>query len=183
MKLKSHFKATLSSLVNSNVLIYGLKCSLGFIVGYSLYLFMPQYEVYWTLLSIILVISPEEKEAKRLALERMKANLIGSVAALVLFLIHQPTLPLIIVGALVVIAVCYLFDLLNVARTAMATLIIVLLYEQEKTSWTGAAERLICVVGGCLIGLMITLAIEALLDVIRRMWHIAPNTEVLSDGE
>jgi uncharacterized membrane protein YccC len=126
MKLKSHIKATLSSLVNSNVLIYSLKCALGFTIGYSLYLFIPQYEVYWTLLSIILVLSPEDKEAKRLALERMKANLIGSVIAVMLFLIHQPTLPLIILGVLAVISICYLFNLLNVARTAMATLIIVL---------------------------------------------------------
>jgi uncharacterized membrane protein YgaE (UPF0421/DUF939 family) len=183
MKLQSHFRATLSALINSNVLIYSLKCAIGFLVGFSLYAIFPQYEVNWAILSIILVLSPEDKEAKRLALERMKANLIGSVIAVVLFFFHEPNLQMMIIGALLVIAVCYLFGLLNVSRTALATLIIILLYEQEKTSWIGAAERLICVVGGCLIGLGITLVVESLLEWIRHKWHFSRNVEVLSDGE
>jgi uncharacterized membrane protein YgaE (UPF0421/DUF939 family) len=183
MKLHSHIKASLSALINSNVLVYTVKCTIGFLVGFSLYTVIPQYEVHWTILSIILVLSPEEKEARRLALERMKANLIGSVIAVVLFLVHQPNLFLIIVGAVAVIITCQLFNLLNVARTALATLIIVMVYEQERTSWVGAAERLICVVGGCLLGLVITLIIEGFLDFARRKWHIEPNREPLSDGE
>jgi hypothetical protein len=49
----------------------------------------------------------------------------------------------------------------------MATLIIVLIYEQETTSWLGAVERLVCVVTGCLIGLGITLSTAWLIDKIR----------------
>jgi len=183
MKLRSHIKATFSSLVNSNVLVYSIKCAVGFIVGFSLYPFLPQHDVNWTILSIILVLSPEEKEAKRLALERVKANLIGSVIAVILFVIHQPNLLLMIFGVIGVIATCSVFNLLNVTRTALATLVIVLLYEQEQTTWLGAAERLIFVVGGCLLGLGITLIIEAMLDLVRRKWHIEANTEALSDGE
>jgi uncharacterized membrane protein YccC len=183
MKLKSHIKATFSSLVNSNVLIYSIKCSIGFIIGFSLYAFLPEHDVTWTILSIILVLSPEDKEAKRLALERVKANLIGSVIAVGLFFLNQPDLLLMLIGVIAVIAICRIFNLLNVARTALATLIIVILYEQEQTSWIGGAERLIFVVGGCLIGLGITLIIEATLESVRRRWHISPNVEAMSDGE
>lgn len=165
---KNDWKTALSTLINSNVSMYTAKCVVGFIIGYSLYTAIPQYEVYWTLLSILLVLTPEDKDAKRLAFERMKANLIGSVVALVLFLIHKPNLTLIIIGVLAIIAICHVMNLLNVARTAMATLIIVLIYEQETTSWLGAVERLVCVVGGCLIGLGITLSTSWVLDFVQR---------------
>lgn len=177
MQLKSHIKAIFSHFVNSGVLIYGARCVIGFIIGYLIYLSFPQHGGYWTLLSILLVLTPEDKDARRIAIERMKANLIGSSVALFLYVAHKPTLPLIITGVLAIIAICHFFNLLNVARTAMATLIIVLIYEQEKTSWTGAAERLIFVVGGCLIGLGITLLTSAFLDWIRNAWHLEPEAK------
>lgn len=178
MKLQSHARTALSTFINSSVLIYSARCVIGFVIGYSLYINIPQYESYWTLLSILLVLTPEDKDARRLAIERMKANLIGSGVALILFLIHKPNLALILIGVLSTIAVCRLFNLLNVARTAMATLIIVLIYEQEKTSWMGAVERLVCVVSGCLIGLGITLITSALLDYLRRKWHLHPAEDI-----
>ena len=173
----SIFKTAFTRFVTSSVLIYSVRCIIGFVIGYTLYTNIPQYEGYWTLLSILLVLTPEDKDARRLAIERMKANLIGSAVALVLFLLHKPNLGLIIVGVLSIILICYLFNLLNVARTAMATLIIVLIYEQEQTSWLGAVERFVCVVSGCLIGLGITLVTAWLLDHTRRILHIeAPDT-------
>lgn len=177
MNLPTGWKALLSRLINSRITMYTAKCIVGFVIGYTLYTAIPQYEVYWALLSILLVLSPEDKDARRLAIERMKANLIGSLVALVLFLIHKPNLFLIIIGVLAVIIICQLTALINVARTAMATLIIVLVYEQEKTSWVGAVERLVCVVGGCLIGLGITFSTSFVLDFLRRKLGLTPLDE------
>jgi len=167
MRQKSPLKNLLALLVSSSVIIYSFRCVIGFIIGYSIYVGLPDYEGYWTLLSILLVLTPEDKDARRLSIERMKANLIGSSVALVLFLIHKPNLLIILLGVMVIIIVCYGLDLLNVARTAMATLIIVLIYEQETTSWLGAVERLICVVTGCVIGLGITLSTAWMIEKIR----------------
>lgn len=167
MRQKSPFRNLLALFVNSSVAIYSVRCIIGFIIGYSLYIGLPEYEGYWTLLSILLVLTPEDKDARRLSIERMKANLIGSSVALVLFLIHKPNLLTILIGVMAIIVICYGLSLLNVARTAMATLIIVLIYEQETTSWLGAVERLVCVVTGCLIGLGITLSTAWLIEKIR----------------
>jgi len=167
MRQKSPFRNLLELFVHSGVIIYAVRCIIGFIIGYTIYVTLPDYEGYWTLLSILLVITPEDKDAKRLSIERMKANLIGSCVALILFLIHRPNLFIILIGVMAIIVICYGFNLLNVARTAMATLIIVLIYEQETTSWLGAVERLVCVVTGCLIGLGITLSTAWLIEKVR----------------
>lgn len=167
MRQKSPLKNLLALFVHSSVIIYSVRCIIGFIIGYTIYVSLPDYEGYWTLLSILLVITPEDKDAKRLSIERMKANLIGSSVALILFLIHKPNLLLILIGVMAIIVVCYGLNLLNVARTAMATLIIVLIYEQATTSWLGAVERLVCVVTGCLIGLGITLSTAWMIEKVR----------------
>lgn len=168
---KYSWKPLLIELINSSVSMYAAKCVVGFVIGYTLYKAIPQYEVYWTLLSILLVLTPEDKDARRLAVERMKANLIGSVTGLLLYVMHKPNLWMILIGVLTIIVVCHTLKLIAVARTAMATLIIVLVYEQETTSWLGAVERLVCVVSGCLIGLGITFSTTFVLEYVRRKLH------------
>lgn len=71
--------------IGSDLIIYGFKCIIGFLIGYQLYLGFPEYELYWTMLSIILVISPEAKDARRLSIERFKSNLIGSGIGLLFY--------------------------------------------------------------------------------------------------
>ena len=63
--------------IGSDLIIYVFRCIIGFLIGYQLYIQFPEHELFWTLLSIILVISPEAKDSKRLAIERFKSNLIG----------------------------------------------------------------------------------------------------------
>ena len=76
--------------IGSDLVIYVLRCLIGFLIGYQLYLYFPEYEAYWTLLSIILVISPEAKDAKRLSVERFKSNVIGSILGLGCFIVYEP---------------------------------------------------------------------------------------------
>ncbi|MDF0719776.1 hypothetical protein P0M11_07150 [Kaistella sp. PBT33-4] len=58
--------------------IYILRFITGFSAGYFLMLTFPRFDLFWALLSIVLVISPEGKDTPRLSLERVKANLIGA---------------------------------------------------------------------------------------------------------
>jgi len=165
----------LTILLNSNVCIYTVKCLVGFSIGYFLIREIPNHEMNWTLLSILLVLSPDDKDAKRLAIERMKANLVGSAVGWLCYVIYKPNLYIILLGVVVTIVICYLFKLMTVTRTALATLIIVFIYEQKSASWYSAIERLLCVVGGCLIGVCITLIIAALITFIKKKLHISSN--------
>lgn len=154
--------------VGSDLIIYAFKCIIGFLIGYQLYLSFPQYELYWTMLSIILVISPEAKDARRLSIERFKSNLIGSGIGLFCYFIHAPNVFMLVLGIILSIATCYFFNLMNVARTAIVALIIVLIHEQKQMSWIGAVERFISVTTGCFIGLSITIITSAIINYWRK---------------
>ncbi|MFV8464764.1 FUSC family protein [Flavobacterium sp. LB1P62] len=163
--------------IGSDLIIYGFKCIIGFLIGYQLYLGFPQYELYWTMLSIILVISPEAKDARRLSIERFKSNLIGSGIGLFCYFIHAPNVYMLLLGIVLSIATCYLFKLMNVARTAIVALIIVLIHEQTQMSWIGAVERFISVTTGCFIGLSITIITSVVINYWRKKANL-PQEEL-----
>lgn len=137
---------------------YILKCLIGVSVCYVPYVFFPQHEFYWSIISVLLVLAPDHNDSNRLAMDRMKANIIGSIAGLVsyLFIAHFPTL-LVLSGAVIVnIIICYMLGLENTTRSALAALVIVLIQEKENSSWLAGFERMGCVIVGCLIAIIIT---------------------------
>ena len=153
--------------IGSDLVIYILRCLIGFLIGYQLYLYFNEYEAYWTLLSIVLVISPEAKDAKRLSIERFKSNLIGSSIGLFCFIIYKPNIYIMLLGIVLAIVVCYLFQLMNVARTAIVAFIIVAIHEQSQLNWLPALYRFVSVTAGCLIGLSITIVTSLLINYLR----------------
>ena len=150
--------------IGSDLVIYAFRCLIGFLIGYQLYLHFPHYEAYWTLLSIILVISPEAKDAKRLSIERFKSNVIGSLLGLGCFIVYEPNIYIMLLGIVLTVMVCYLFQLMNVARTAIVAFIIVAIHEQTQLSWLPAVYRFASVTVGCLIGLSITMLTSFLIN-------------------
>ncbi len=58
-------------------------------------------------------------------------------------------------GVVATIVLCFNMDLVGVCRTALVGFIIVMIYEETHSSWTGAIYRMVGVVLGCLIGLAI----------------------------
>lgn len=135
---------------------YNLKCLVGLTVGYVLYKSFPQESgtYLWILISILLSITHDNDS--KVAYDRMKGNIVGSTVGLLIFLLHNPpNLPTIGLGVVMTIAICSFLKLITVSRTALVALIIVVIYEESHSSWTGAAERLASVLIGCLIGLMI----------------------------
>ena len=145
---------------------YALECFLGTIIGYYLYLFHPVMGL-WSLLSIILVLSPDRKDAMNLALGRIKANLIGSSTGLMCFAIFPVGLVTTCIGVMTTLLICKLLKLELASRTAMISVLIVTIHEPGEYFWEIAIERAIGVGVGCLIGVILTYIFYNLLRLIK----------------
>lgn len=142
--------------INEQFGIYLVKCLIGVSVCYLFYKLFPEHRLYWSMVSVLLVISEDDMECMRLPISRIKANFIGSFVGLILFLIHPLNLMTTLAGVILTIFICYIFRLGAATRTALAALIIVMV--QEATDATGftAFERVGSVFIGCMVALLIT---------------------------
>ena len=136
-------------------LLYVLKCLIGATIGFFIYRAFPEGGA-WSLVSILLVLSPEGKEAINLAEVRIKANLVGAGTGLLLFFIHPPAFFMICLGVVIVLMICELLKLQVATRSALASVVIISIHETGKYFWQVAVERAAGVIGGCLIALLIT---------------------------
>lgn len=157
--------------IGSDLVIYIFRCCIGFGIGYELYTHFENPQLYWVLLSIVLVISPEAKDSKKIAIERFKANLIGSGIGLLCYFIGTPDRFIIAVGIILTISVCYFFNLMEVVRTAVVAIIIVMIHEQDSLSWTAAVEHLGVAIG-CVIGLLVTVITSFGINFLRKKLNI-----------
>lgn len=162
--------------VNSPFIVYTIRCVIGFLIGYFLIEAFPQHELFWVLLSIILVISPDENDAKKLTIERSKSNFIGSISGLLVFFIPIDDVYKITLGILIAISICRFADLMNVARSAIVALLIVLI-EHKTDSYWAPAERFIFVSLGCFIGLFITLVTSYIFNFLNKNTLIEDRNE------
>ena len=145
-----------SRFINSQFITYVIRCLIGFLIGYLLILYFSGIDLFWALLSIILVISPEENKAKQLTIDRFKSNFLGSLSGLIVFFIEIEDVYKVILGIIVTCVLCRLFDLLNVARSAIVALLIILL-EHKGDGIMSPIMRFSSVALGCFIGLAVTL--------------------------
>ena len=148
---------------------YNLKCIVGVTVGYLLYAAFPDErgQFLWILLSILL--SRTHDNNIKVAHDRMKGNIVGSMVGFVVFFLHDsPNLLKICLGVVLTITLCSFFNLITVCRTALVAFIIVVLNEETQSSWQGALYRVACVVVGCLIGLIINFVFRKLSEVFYR---------------
>jgi uncharacterized membrane protein YgaE (UPF0421/DUF939 family) len=135
---------------------YNLKCFVGVAVGYLLYRAFPEQsgQFLWLLISILLAITHDN--SSKVAYDRMRGNVVGSLVGLFAYFLHNPVnLLTICVGVAITIAICWFLKLISVARTALVAFVIVVLYEEAHSSWEGAVYRMASVVVGCFIGLVI----------------------------
>lgn len=156
------------TLLSSPLFIYTLRCLLGFSIGYALFLKFPEYELFWTLLSIILVISPEEKDSRRLSIERFKSNFIGSIVALLCIQTLGHDLYAIIIGIVVTIIVCRAFKVMNMARVAVVALLIIMIQPHASSLEHAPILRFLSVATGCLIGLSIVVFSSMIIRPLKR---------------
>lgn len=146
----------LKKIVYSQLAVYLIRCLIGFLVGYYLMLKFPKYELFWLLLSIILVISPESKDSRRLTIERVKSNFIGSIVGTAIYVIQGKSVLLLCVGIVITAIICYLFQVMNMARVAIVSFLIVMLQSHVSDEVLTPLIRFSTVFLGCLIGLSIT---------------------------
>jgi uncharacterized membrane protein YgaE (UPF0421/DUF939 family) len=142
------------SVFSSNI-SYLVKCVVGVIFCYLLYKGIPQYPFYWAIVSVVIALSPDNSD--RLAIDRMKANILGCAVGLGLYPLHLPDLPALCIGVVLTILIGTSLGLTNAIRSAMAALVIVTIHEREGGQWYISLERVCCVVAGCLVALIVTL--------------------------
>jgi uncharacterized membrane protein YgaE (UPF0421/DUF939 family) len=108
------------------------------------------------LFSILLVLSPDRKDAMNLAMNRITANLIGAGIGLALFALYPINLMMICLGIAAALIVCEWFKLQAVNRSAMIAVLIITMHEPGQHFWDVAVHRAAGVVLGCLVGVMLT---------------------------
>ena len=138
------------------LIVYAAKCVTAVLFVFMLARLLHYNDYIWGLISTILVLSPDGTDALTLALGRIKANLIGAGAGLVMLLLNPATILMVAGAVLITVVACYFAKLENPTRSALAASIIVTLHESGKHIWDVALERVVAVVGGCILGLLIT---------------------------
>jgi len=164
--------------LETNFLVYIAKCMIGLAITFTIYQKFPQHQFFWSVISVLLAFSPDDKDAKKVAYDRMKANVLGSVLGMIIFLIHVPSLILNCIGVLFTIVIATALNIQSTTRSAMAAFIIVLLYEQKDASRHVALERMFCVILGCLIALILTLIFDVIIYEEKRRRYLRKATAV-----
>ena len=146
-----------------NLLLYMTKCIVAAgLIFYFSYVFHYS-DIIWCLISAMLVLSPNAKEALPLALTRIAANFVGS-AAILLCLLLVGGLPHIVTISLaycLAISACYLFNLMTASRSALAAATIIMFAPASAAHiWDKPLERVVSVAVGCVVGLIVTLIIH-----------------------
>lgn len=146
----------------STYFIYLMKCLTGVIICYLLYKYVPQYPFYWSLVSVVVALSPDNSNT--LAYDRMKANLLGCAVGLCLYPIHISYLLILCIGVILTIVIGIAFRITQTLRSALAALVIITIQEQVENHWYIALERVACVVAGCLVALLVTMLFNMILQ-------------------
>jgi uncharacterized membrane protein YgaE (UPF0421/DUF939 family) len=150
-----------------NFLLYVLEYLVGTVIGFILYKSYPSIGA-WCLFSILLVLSPDRKDAMNLAMNRIKANLIGAGIGLALFAIHPINLAMICIGIAAALVVCEWFKLQAVNRSAMIAVLIITMHEPGQHFWDVAVQRAAGVVLGCLVGVILTYCFHHIISRIKK---------------
>jgi uncharacterized membrane protein YgaE (UPF0421/DUF939 family) len=138
------------------LIVYMAKCVTAVLITFFLAELLHYNEYIWCLISMILVLSPDGNDALTLATGRIKANLVGAGAGLIMLVLHPMTVIAVAGAVAITVVACYFVKLENPTRTALAASIIVTLHESGKHIWDVALERVVAVLAGCLLGLLIT---------------------------
>lgn len=138
------------------LLAYISKCILGCVLVFALASIFQFPEMGWLLISLVLVLSPDGKEALALAVARIKSNLAASAVSLLVLQLSLPAVLAIAIGFIFTLVVCYLAKIMEGSRSALAAVVIVTLHEPGSFPGRTALERSFFVVSGCLLGLLVT---------------------------
>lgn len=139
------------------LLVYIAKCVAGIILCFFISALLKTWIDYtWFLISVILVLSPEGKDAVELSLTRIKANLVGAATGIIVLLSQISSPWSIAAGAVLSLFMCDQLKLNAGARSTLTAMIIILLHPEGAHLWDSALSRIVAVVAGSILGLIIT---------------------------
>ncbi|SRR5258707_9971707 len=151
---------------NKIILVYMAKCVSGVLLCSLLSIFFSKWIDYtWSLISVVLVLSPEGKDAVELSLTRIKANLVGASVGVLMLLSQMPWPWNIAVAAALALFICDRLKLNAAARSTLAAVIIILLQPEEQNLWSSAFNRVGAVITGCVLGLSITFVFHSFIKI------------------
>jgi uncharacterized membrane protein YgaE (UPF0421/DUF939 family) len=136
-------------------LIYVAKCITGALLVYLVNSFIPFVDVGWSLVSLVLILSPEGKDSLQLAFNRIKGNAIGAMVGYLCLLIAPATIWMLLIALVVTMLLCYVCHVEAGVRFALVATVIVML-RRSPYSWDTALERIVSVAAGSLIALLST---------------------------
>ena len=139
-----------------STVLYIAKCVTGTVVIFSLSYIFKYSTISWCLISLLLVLSPDNKEAMKLAMNRIKANLVGVSVAGTCLIFFTNNIFVMSVAITTTIILCYLLNLITPIKSALAATVVILLHEGGKYVWVAPIERVLQVLTGCLLALIIT---------------------------
>ena len=143
-----------------DLIIYILKCVIGCVIVFLLSALFNYPDISWCIISVMLVLTPDNNEAMPLAITRIKANLIGGAVSTLCLLIASANPVTITMAIIISIIICHLLNVMSGSRAAIAAVIIIMLHGLEYNEprfWAITLERVISVIAGCVIGLLVTL--------------------------
>lgn len=140
--------------------LYIAKCCAGVVIVHVLALFTAEYiNPVWCLLSILLILTPDSKEAVPLAVTRMKANVCGVIAAVAVLSFGVTNTTTLCLAFAIAIVLCHLGEVMPGCRSAICAAAVILWHEpgEHPHVWQASLSRLAAVSVGCLIGVGLTL--------------------------
>ena len=142
------------------VFLYILEMLSACLICYWLYESFPQYNLISAVVYAAVVISPIREKSRALVISRIKANFLGAFLGFLAMLFTGPTFISLAIGAIAAILLCNALKIMDTARSALLTMVAVVIPHYLEPSGVVVLERIVSVTCGCLIALMITIAFE-----------------------
>ena len=146
--------------------LYATRCIIGVVICYILFIYFPSLPFQWSVVSVVVAISPDN--SPQLAVDRMKANLLGCAIGFALFFVHEPNLLMLCIGIILVIISGLSLQLQGSIRSALAAIVVLMVDSTHEHDWRLALGRLSCVIIGCLIALLVTIGFNRIFTLIRK---------------
>ena len=150
-----HYLITMNDKAKS-LLSYAAKCMTGSLITFFIAHELHYYDIAWFLISVMLVLSPDKKDAIPLAVTRIKANLVGSAIGMLALLASPSNEWSMSIALAATVTVCSVLKLETGTRSSLAATVIVMFRADNVHVWNTALERVLSVVGGCALALIIT---------------------------
>jgi uncharacterized membrane protein YgaE (UPF0421/DUF939 family) len=146
--------------------VYIIKCLTGILICYSLYRYIPQYPFYWAMVSVSISLSMDNSTVQ--VYNFMKSNVLGCAVGITLYPLHLPVFLILSIGVILTICIGIALNITETIRSALVSLGIVIVREEQEKHWFIALERVTCIIAGCLVGLLVTVFFSFIMQRISR---------------